>query len=393
MKIVLLTDTYAPQINGVVSFIDNIMVELAKENQVVLLAPGNRKKIEIEEKSKNLRIYSMPASPFPFYEGYKMTNVLIGEVERILKEEKPDIVHAHAPVLLGVQGILIAKQKKIPIVATYHTHFPDYLPYLLNGKLPRIFNSLGKKTIKELIKFVFSLADVTTAPTNEFVKELTSYGVKNAVRLPNGIDLDMLKSDAFTCAKFRKKYGIRDGERIVLFVGRIGFEKKLETLLGAMKKVKTKCRFVIGGSGPNIGNYKQMAKTLGLNEIIFTGFLKDEMLNAAYASADIFVSPSDTETFGLTFIEAMSFGVPAIGVDKLGPKEIIENGKNGYLVRPGDNIAMANRIETLLEDESLRGAMASAARKTAENYSIQESARQTILIYNALIEKQKNAKK
>jgi len=391
MKIALFTDTYHPQINGVVSFLDSIMPKLAQENEIVLFAPGDVSRIEVVQKSRNTRIYWVPASPFPYYEGYRMTGVMVHEIEKALRKEKADIVHVHAPVLLGLQGLLMAKRLGIPAVATYHTHFPDYLPYLLDGKFPGFLHPIGRRTVKGLIRFVFSMADKSTAPTEEMARELRDYGVKNVTVLPNGVDLERLKPDRKAELEFMDRYDIPKDRKIILYVGRMGFEKRLEILLVALLKLDSRdwCLVAVGG-GPQMESYMQEADMLEPGQAVFTGFVRNEMLNAAYGCADIFVSPSDSETFGLTFVEAMAFGLPAIGVDKLGPKEIIKDGKNGFLVHSGDSAAMAARIGQLLGDGKLRARMGEEARKTAGEHSISRSAGMTLGIYEELIERKRN---
>lgn len=212
MRIALFTDTYLPQINGVVSVLEGIIPQLAKNNDVILFAPGTRKKIYTEKKGR-LKIYWVPASPFPFYEGYRMSKVALKDIDRILEKEKIEIVHAHAPILLALQGVLIAKKKKIPSVATYHTHFPDYLPYLLDGKFPQFLSRISLKTTKKLIKFVYTLVDVPTAPTKELVRELKKYGVEKAIKLVNGVDLAKMNCDKKTLLEFKEKYNVPKGEK------------------------------------------------------------------------------------------------------------------------------------------------------------------------------------
>jgi len=390
MRIALFTDTYHPQVNGVVSYLDAIMPRLSKKNPTILFAPGNVRKMKKEKKTKNFSIYWIPASNFPFYEGYRMSKVALRNIEKVLAKERIEIVHAHAPVLLGLQGMLIAKKMKIPIVATYHTHLPDYLPYLLDGKFPGFLSSLSQKTARGLIKFVFSMADVSTAPTNELVLELRKYGIKNTTRLINGIDLAKMKGGKGARDELMKRYSIPKGKKIILYVGRIGFEKRMNVLFSAVKRMRRKgcCLLVVGG-GPQLESYKELVRDMGLENVIFTGFMDKRLLPSAYDCADVFVSASDSETFGLTFIEAMSLGTPAIGVSRLGPKELIVDGECGFLIPPGNASLMAKRIDLILSDDILRRSMGKSARMRAGDFSIEESLRQTIEIYEKLKKEKK----
>ena len=194
MKIAIFTDTYLPQMNGVVSYLLDSIGELSKKHEIIVFAPGDKLKVE----KKKVKTYWIPSSPFPFYEGYKIASMNYARISELIKKEKPDIIHAHAPVVLGVQGIICAKRRNIPLVITHHTHFPDYVPHLLNGKLPEAFGDMSGYTVKQLIRHVFTNADVVTAPTNELVKELRSYGLRNVVQLPNGVKLKKRPTNAVT---------------------------------------------------------------------------------------------------------------------------------------------------------------------------------------------------
>jgi 1,2-diacylglycerol 3-alpha-glucosyltransferase len=387
MKIALFTDTWHPQVNGVVSYLDSVLPRIAKGNEVVLFVPGDCKRIESSVGADGVKTYCVPAAPFPYYEGYRMSGMCAYQLSKILKREKPDVVHAHAPVLLGLQGLVAAKRRGIPVVATYHTHFPDYLPYLLDGRFPGFVRLLGRTTVKGLIRFVFSLTERTIAPTNELAAELRAYGVKNVVVIPNGIDLGRLRATDAQKAAFMRKYRIPAGKKIILYVGRLGFEKRLEVLLAALPKLKSGGWFlVVVGSGPQQEAYRQEADAFGLaRNSRFTGLVTGRELCAAYACADVFASPSDSETFGLTFIEAMSFGVPVVGANKLGPREIVRNGVNGFLVRPGDSAGMARRMDGLLSDRRLRERLGAGARATAAGFSIERSAEATLRLYGQVI--------
>lgn len=385
MKVAVFTDTYMPQTNGVVAYLSNSLKLLSKKNDVVLFAPGG-KRLRVEHVSRRLRIYWIPAKAFPFYEGYRMSSIDYKRVSDLLKKEKPDIVHAHAPVLLGLQGLISAKRRGIPAIVTYHTHFPDYVPHLLNGKLPKPFAEISGYTVKKMINHVFKMADAVTAPTHELANELRSYGLSNVVYLPNGVELKRFRKDRKKAAAFRKRFRISEDKEVILYLGRISFEKRIDVLLEAFKMIEKPDRvLVIAGKGPYLDDLKKLAKALELRNVIFTGYLKD--ISPAYATADIFASASDTETFGLTFVEAMHTGLPAVGVRRLGAKEIIRNGKNGILVRPGDISGFARAMERLLRNSRLRKKMGKEASRDSENYSLEGSVDKTIRLYRKMVKK------
>jgi len=381
MKIAVFTDTYLPQTNGVVTYLVDSLRLLSRDNDVVLFAPGGRE-LRIEQCSPRMKIYWIPASPFPFYEGYRIASFNYARVSAILKKEHPDVIHAHAPVPLGLQGLLWAKRHHVPSVVTYHTHFPDYLPHLLNGRLPGFLHGVGHYTVRQLIRQVFGKVDVVTAPTEELCRELRSYGLRNVVHMPIGVDFRKFGAKPEDGAAFRKQH--RLGKRkVVLYVGRISFEKRLDVLLEAFRMIdRTDSVLVIAGSGPHLRRLRELAVALGLKDVVFAGFVRDA--GAAYRCADVFVSASDTETFGMTFVEAMHAGLPVIGVRRFGAKEVI-NASCGLLVEPGSPGELARAIEKLLDSRKLRERLSKGAMKRAAQYSIDGSVRKTLAIYAGLL--------
>lgn len=382
MRLAWFTDTYAPQTNGVVAYINDALRLLSKNHPVSLFAPGEGK-FRIERVSKNLKIYWIPSSPFPFYEGYRVASMDYRRISALIKRERPDIVHAHAPINLGVQGVIAAKRMGIPSVITYHTHFPDYVPHLLNGKLPSPLMRLGDFTAKSFIRHLFRMANAVAAPTNELACELRSYGLDNVSCIPNGIDFAKLSCSEKETDAFRKEHGIKKGAQVVLFLGRLSFEKRLDKLLEAFRIAEKEGRvLLIVGGGPYLKDFRDFARAIGIRNAVFAGFVKNPA--PAYHCANIFASASDSETFGLTFVEAMHMGLPVVGVSRLGAKEIITNGKDGLLYEPGDAKGIAKGIETLLCDRELRERMGKLAKKTAKRYSIENSIKETLLIYESV---------
>lgn len=181
------------------------------------------------------------------------------------------------------------------------------------------------------------------------------------------------------------------GKKIILYLGRVSFEKRIGILLESLKKLKGKnWHMLVVGSGPQLDNYKQQAQNLGIHNITFTGFIEKRHIPAAYMASDVFVSASDSETFGLTFVEAMACGVPVIGVNKLGPKEIIDSGINGYLVHAGSSLQLAKHIDLLLKNELLRKKMGQAAKTKSREFSLEKNVSETMDIYEKLLDNVNN---
>ncbi len=378
MKVAVFTESYHPQKNGVVSFLSDFLPELSKHAEVVLFAPGE-KELKIE-KQNGIKTYWVPALPFPFYEGYRMSTIRRKKIAELLAAERPDVVHLHAPVLLGLRALLVCKKMNIPVVVTYHTHFPDYVPHLSKGLIKGMFAELVKYPVKKLVGVVYAYADVVTAPTAALRDELKSYGIKNVILLPNGVSFSKfsdVKKDV------RKKYGIPKNASVILYVGRISFEKRIDVLLDAFKLVSRQipsAYLIVAGSGPYLKDYKKLAQAMGLKRVIFTGFIPDKTLPSLYKSADVFVSPSDSETFGLTFIEAMHFGLPVVGVRRLGAASVIKKG-TGFLAEPGNEKELARKIVLLLRKKGLRKKLGDAGKKESKKYEIKDVVERFMRIY------------
>jgi 1,2-diacylglycerol 3-alpha-glucosyltransferase len=227
------------------------------------------------------------------------------------------------------------------------------------------------------------MANVVTAPTQELTNELKSYGLHNVINIPNGIDFKKLKCRKSEINEFKKQHMIPSDKKIILYLGRVSFEKRLKQLVEAFKKIESNdtC-LVIAGSGPHIEEIKKLCEKMRVKNIRFTGFVKNPAL--AYSCADVFVSASDSETFGLTFVEAMYFGLPVIGVRKFGPKELIKEGKVGFLVEPNDPNELARAIERIVSNDRIRREMGLEAKKTAKKYSIENSVKKMLEIYKKL---------
>ncbi|MEM4329666.1 MAG: glycosyltransferase [Candidatus Bilamarchaeaceae archaeon] len=383
MKIAIVSDTFRPQKNGVVVFLEDFLPRLAKKTDVVVIVPGQKNYL-VKSRDGNITYYFLPSLPFPFYPGYRMAISSRTEIKKILEEEKPDVVHLHAPVLIGLKALYISKSINIPTVITYHTHFPDYVSHLSKGLLKGDFENIAKLPVKKLIKTVFSKANVVTAPTPALREELRSYGLPNVEFIPNGIDFSKFKNSKKV--NVRAKHNIPKKNKIVLYVGRISFEKKIDILLSAFKKVRAtreNTTLLIVGTGPYLNDYVKLAKAMNLQDVIFAGFVPDAYLPSYYKIADVFASASDTETFGLTFIEAMFFGLPVVGVNKLGASDVIKK-ETGLLAEAGNAGDFGRCLSILLDHDNFAKELGKNGKNEARKYSIEKVTWDFMNIYKRL---------
>ncbi|MCD6398935.1 MAG: glycosyltransferase, partial [Candidatus Aenigmarchaeota archaeon] len=251
MKIAFFTDTYKPQINGVVKSIEFFSEELEKRGHDIYIFCPKGKNVPKEEKIYPLKSFKF--KPYPEYRiGIPSPNVI-----KLIKKIKPDIVHIHGPASVGLIGLSVAKYKKIPVVMTYHTSLLDYIHYITKRKK---FEEYSKKIIEKYIKWFFNKADLIIAPSYPIKKLLIGYGIRKKIKvLPTGIKIKNTKKQK----KFNKK--------TLLHVGRVTKEKNIGDILKSFKNIseKMELNLIIASDGPYINELKKTTKSMKLKNIKF----------------------------------------------------------------------------------------------------------------------------
>ena len=281
-------------------------------------------------KSAGTDMFKVPSIPFPLSTGYRVPVDPPDSVGQIIKNLRPDAIHIHTPCSLGLSAVRAAETLNIPCIATYHTHFPTYLEYY---KVEPI-----KPWIWKYLKSLYRSCDALIIPSKTTLLELQSENFKNLVHIPHGVDTQRY-SVRYRDEEWRAAVGGKN-KIIVTFVGRLVW-KNLKLLAEAAKLVKSnnQIQWVIVGDGPARSKFEKMMPTAH-----FTGFLGEHALPTAYASSDIFVFPSVTETFRNVTVEAMASGLPAICVAAGGARDIVIPGRNGILTPPEDALNFAQLL-------------------------------------------------
>ncbi|KAF5476232.1 hypothetical protein F2P56_007965, partial [Juglans regia] len=300
--------------------------------------------------------------PCPWYQKVPLSLALSPRIISEVARFKPDIIHASSPGIMVFGALAIAKLLCVPIVMSYHTHVPVYIP--------RYTFSWLVKPMWLIIKFLHRAADLTLVPSAAIGRDLEAASVTaaNKIRLWNkGVD-----SESFN-PRFRShemRVRLSDGEPekpLIVHVGRLGVEKSLDFLKRVMDRLP-EARIAFIGDGP----YREELENLFTGmPAVFTGMLGGEELSQAYASGDVFVMPSESETLGLVVLEAMSSGIPVVGVRAGGVLDIIppdQEGKTGFMFNPGDLDDCVGKLSTLLHNQELRETMGKAAREEMEKY-------------------------
>lgn len=320
------------------------------------------------------KVDQVSSIPLILYSDYRISLPDQRKIFERLDEFKPDIVHSTSPTFLGQVGLNYARKKGIPAVSSYHTHFVSYFKYYGFA----LFENLGWN----FLKWFYNQFDRVYAPSQSTVKELERKGFEKIELWPRGIDADLFNT-LKRGAALRNRINPEDMP-IVLFVGRLVQEKDLEDLVAVDRILKAKqCQFkiVIVGNGPMFPELKAE-----LPDAHLPGYLYGEDLAEMYASSDVFIFPSTTETFGNVILEAYASGLPVISVNKGGVVDLIKDGQTGFISPPKDAADMALKLEILLLNPALRKRYADNALQFARQFSWDEINRRLILSYKKLLQ-------
>ncbi|XP_039019478.1 sulfoquinovosyl transferase SQD2-like [Hibiscus syriacus] len=305
--------------------------------------------------------------PCPCYQNVPLSLALSPRIISAVSQFKPDIIHASSPGIMVFGALAIAKLLSVPIVMSYHTHVPVYIP--------RYTFSWLVKPMWWVLKFLHREADLTLVPSAAIARDLQAEKVTaaNRIRLWNkGVDSESFHP-RYRSHKMRLRLSNGEPEKpLIIHVGRIGVEKSLDFLKSVMDRLP-EARIAFIGDGPY---REELEKLFSGMPAVFTGMLQGEELSQAYASGDVFVMPSESETLGQVVSEAMSSGLPVVGARAGGVPEIIpadQEGKTGFLFTPGDINDCMSKLVPLLQNKELRETIGQAAREEMEKYDWKEA--------------------
>ena len=310
MNIGLFTDTYFPQLSGVATSIKTLKDALEEQGHNVFIFTTTDPHIKKGTIEPN--VFRFSSIPFVSFTDRRIAFRGFFEATKVAKEVKLDIVHTQTEFALGTIGKYVAHQLKIPAIHTYHTMYEDYLHYVLNGHLLRPYH------VKQFTRGYLKNMDGVIAPSERVEALLERYGVKIPIRvIPTGVDIrSMNEADN---RDIRAELDIDKDAPVILTLSRIAAEKKIDHILDVMPDIIEefpKVKLVIAGDGPDVKMLKEHVERLTLEDyVIFTGAIAHEDVGNYYKMADLFVSASDTETQGLTYIEALAAGTQCVVYD------------------------------------------------------------------------------
>ena len=367
MRIAIYTENFLPKIDGVVTRITRTLEQLsALGHEALIFAPHNP-----PPEYHGHRVVRVPAVSFrPWY-----PELFLGlprpRLGRELDRFKPDVVHVVNPVILGLWGTLVARQRGLPLLASYHTDITKYAAHLGIGflqPLSRVF-----------LRDVHNQAHVNLCTSQPMVNSARGLGIRRVRLWPKAVDTERFHPSRRS-AEMRAR--LSDGDPtapLMLYVGRLSNEKRLDWLYAPITQIPG-ARLAVVGSGPAEARLKQ--RFAGTRTRFF-GYLSGNELASAYASADVLAFPSDTETLGFAAMEAMAAGTPAVGARAGGVPDVISDGKNGLLFTPGDLGELTSALRRLLFDAELRGALAARGRADMEQWSWRAATERLVEFYEA----------
>jgi len=384
LTIGIFTETYKPQVNGVVASIENLKKILTKQGcQLVIFTVGEESGVQSEDACIIQRFKSVN---LPLYPEYRITPPRFHKVKNLVKRYNLEILHSHSPFSMGLNALYAHRKLGIPLVGTFHTLLPEYMHYLVGKRLARYASRFLKGYSWKFLKWYYSRCDAVTCPSMGVTNLLKEKGFKNVLFLSNGIDTTRFNTN-LNGARFREAYGLGDDEKIVLYLGRLGFEKNLHLIVQAAPLVveeEEKVKFVIAGRGPAEKDLVSSVKLRGLSKyFVFPGFVPNEILSHAYAAADVFVTLSYTENQPLTVLEALSAGKPLIVARASVLTEFVKDGRNGFAVE--DVEEFAEKVVQILHNRNLERKMGEESREIAEEHSLEKIGDQIAQLYGSLI--------
>lgn len=328
-------------------------------DQVEILTTDNKTPVDdLPRDAFGYEIHHTQGFTFPLYNHITLT-VDLPEIKgaKIIERLKPDLIHVTSPGFLIYAAMFYARVMRIPLVMSYHTHLPSYGKNYL-GFIPGI-----EEFAWFLLRFAHTRCDLTLVTSPQMRDELVANGIPRVDVWRKGIDTVRFDPKFKSTAWREKMSGGHPDDFLMVYVGRLGAEKRLKDIKPVLERVPN-ARLCIVGGGPyedELRAHFEGTKT------VFTGQLSGDDLSRAFASADAFMMPSDSETLGFVVLESMASGVPVIGADAGGIPDIIDDEDTGFLVEPGDTKAFVDRVKKL-QDPQFREAMGRRARKEAERW-------------------------
>jgi glycosyltransferase involved in cell wall biosynthesis len=336
MRVAFVTETYPPEVNGVALTMARIVNGIAARNHEIQLVRPRQNSENVEQLTDKFHEVFTRGMPIPRYPDLRMGLPSKRALVRLWSHKRPDVVHIATEGPLGWSALQAARLLKLPVCSDFRTNFHAYSKHYGIGWLQR--------PIMGYLRKFHNRTQATMVPTEALRQELASSGFQRLSVVSRGVEVGLFNPKRRSEA-LRNQWGAAKDDFVALYVGRLAPEKNLEVLIASFASIKASrphARFVVVGNGPARAELE-----LRMPYAVFAGQRRGEDLAAHYASADLFIFPSLTETFGNVTVEAMASGLPVLAFDDAAASELITSGENGLLIRFGNGSAFVDAAASL----------------------------------------------
>ncbi len=354
MKLTLVTETFPPEVNGVAMTLERLCLGMAARHHTVQVIRPRQMGDDDRGREGPLDHLTVPGVPLPRYKGLRMGLPVLWTLGRAFMRSRPDVVHIATEGPLGLAALMAARRLGLPVTSSFHTNFHTYGRHYGYGLLIR--------PVTAYLRWFHNHTAFTMTPSHDAQASLQVAGFNRVIVVGRGIDTAQF-SPTWRDASLRQQWGAGEHDPVAMYVGRVAAEKNVPLVVEAveaMQRIAPRLRFVIVGDGP-----ARAALEKRHPDFVYAGMCRGEQLARHYASADVFLFASTTETFGNVITEAMASGLAVLTYDYAAGREHVRDGVNGHVVPLGDSTAFVARAGSIIQSPNAWPAMRQAARDTA----------------------------
>lgn len=382
MNIGIFSDTYNPQINGVITSINTLKEQLEKQGHTVTIITV---KTPLAKKSQP-GIFRLPSVPFRPFDGMRVGVFCPPHLVKAVRDLDLDVIHTQTEFTVGTFGRLMGKTLGVPVVHTYHTMYEDYLHYVAKTDLNR---AILRKLVKKGFGFYMNTCSAIIAPTEKAKESIEGYGVTRPISIiPTGVEINSFASEDEEdldeqLLEIREWLGIKKDDQVLLSLGRVAREKSIDVIISEtadLLRSKKNLKLLIVGDGPEKSNLEALVSRLRLEKsVIFTGWVEHSHAKYYYKLADAFISASTTETQGLTLYEAMAADTVVIAKYDLNLEGVLKDGENSLIFHQDNQLK--EKVEAVFRDSALRERLRASGQKTVQEVSAEKFGQRVEQVY------------